>query len=281
MPLTIKKRGEIWHYSGSVSGRRLRGSTQTEDKKRAERIASEIETKEWKRHLDGPGANLTFANAAYLYRGAEKATRFLMPIEDHWQDTPISEITKGAIQQSAIRLYPNVSGATRNRQVIVPTQAIINHAADLELCSRITVKRFPEEKKIKEPVTREWVGTFAQHSSPHLGALCLFMFGTGARISEALSVKWDDIDLDAASAIIRQTKISEERTAHLPPALLVAIANIESNRCRQTRYSNIHPETPLSRHGTRQSSALGSSTYHSIAAVTASLQQCYTAESTL
>ncbi len=75
MPLKIEKRGNIYHYIGTVAGRRLRGSTRTEDKKRAERIASEIETKQWKRHLDGPGANLTFANAAYLYRSAEKPTR--------------------------------------------------------------------------------------------------------------------------------------------------------------------------------------------------------------
>jgi integrase len=78
----------------------------------------------------------------------------------------------------------------------------------------------------------EWVTDFAKHSSPHLGALCLFMFGTGARISEALNLKWADIDMDETTALIRQTKISEERTAHLPPPLVVAIANIDSNRCQ-------------------------------------------------
>ncbi|MEZ5763294.1 MAG: hypothetical protein R3D69_02850 [Xanthobacteraceae bacterium] len=35
-----------------------------------------------------------------------------------------------------------------------------------------------------------------EHASPHLGALALFMFLTGARISEALSVRWPDIDLE-------------------------------------------------------------------------------------
>jgi len=58
MPLTIYRRpgGKVWHYRGTVSGRRLRGSARTEDKARAQRIAAEVEARAWKRRLDGPGA---------------------------------------------------------------------------------------------------------------------------------------------------------------------------------------------------------------------------------
>ena len=173
MPLKIYKRGKVWHYRGAAAGRRLRGSTGTEDKKRAERIAAEIETKAWNRNLDGPGVHLTFANAAILYRQAEKPTRFLEPIEDHWRDTLVSEINAGAIRLSAMRLYPDVKAATRNRQVIVPTQAVINHAAELELCNKITVKRFPEDRKIKLPVTIAWVNKFVRKRP---ASLSLFWF---------------------------------------------------------------------------------------------------------
>lgn len=230
MPLKIHKRGKIWHYRGTVAGRRLRGSTQTEDKPTAQRIAAEKEKAAWTRHLDGPAASLTFAQAATAYRLAEKPTRFLERVEDNWRDTPVREITAGAIRQSAIRLYPDGGPATRNRQVIVPTQAIINHAAELGWCTPIKVKRFTVVAKSKDPVTREWAEAFAANASPHLGALCLFMFGTGARISEALAVAWADIDLAAATVLIRQTKINDERVAHLPPRLVAAIANIPSNR---------------------------------------------------
>ena len=34
-------------------------------------------------------------------------------------------------------LYPNAANATRNRQAIIPCQAIINFAADNELCSHV------------------------------------------------------------------------------------------------------------------------------------------------
>lgn len=230
MPLTLKKRGNIWHYSGTVAGRRLRGTTRTSDKATAQRIAAEEEARYWKGHLDGPSAVLTFAQAAILYRKAGKPTRFLERIEDHWKDTPVRSITPGAIRQSAITLYPRAAGSTRNRQVIVPTLAIINHAAEMELCARITMRRFPVVKKEKEPATWEWVSAFMDHASPHLGALACLMFLTGARISEAIDVRWGDVDLAAARVLIRQTKIGAERRPHMPPELVAAIANIESDR---------------------------------------------------
>lgn len=81
-------------------------------------------------------------------------------------------------------------------------------------------------------MTLEWVQAFMKASSPHLGALALFMFLTGARISEALAVEWEDIDYAAKTVLIRQTKQGNERRAHLPRPLIVAIANIAKAKGR-------------------------------------------------
>lgn len=230
MPLKIYKRGDVWHYRGSVAGRRLRGSTGTADKITAGRIAAEREAKAWKGRLDGPAAILSFAQAAMLYRKAGKSVRFLDLIEDYWKDTLVKEITAGAVRKSALALMPSVGPATRNRQVIVPTQAIINHAAESDLCPHIRVKRFQITKKEKEPADWAWVQKFMAHANPHLGALACFMFLTGARISEALALTWDDLDLTKRRALIKQTKIGAERWAHLPEPLLISIANIVGER---------------------------------------------------
>lgn len=232
MPLKIHKRGNVWHYRGTVAGRRLRGSTGTASKETAARIAANIEAREWKCRLDGPQSVLTFAQAAMLYRSAHKPDRFLPPIEDYWKDTLVKDITAGAIRQSALTLYPNAIGATRNRQVIVPTQAIINHAAESGLCPKISVSRYEVTSKIKTPATLEWVRAFMDHSPPHLAGLCCFMFLTGARVSEALALEWDDVDLKERRALIRQTKVGSERRPHLPPMLVVALANIPREKGR-------------------------------------------------
>lgn len=249
MPLKLYRRGEIWHYRGSVAGRRLRGSCGTSDKTTAQRIAAEREARQWKGSFDGPEALLTFAQAAIRYRQAGKPTRFLERVENYWKDTPVSQITNGAVHRAALALQPNSSGATRNRQVVVPTVAVINYAAKkLELCRTIKVERFRVEKKEKIPATWEWIEAFMAHASPHLAALAAFMFLTGARISEALSVTWDDVDLQERRALIHQTKIGVERRPHLPPVLVAAIANIPSNRepsAKVFKYSSRDTAAPV------------------------------------
>lgn len=233
MPIKVYKRpgSDNWHYRGTVAGRRLRGSCETADKERAQRFAARVEDRAWKRDFDGPGAVLTFAQAAIRYRAAGKPTRFLATVEDHWKDTLVKDITSGAVKQGAEKIFTGRSGATKNRQFIVPTQAVINYAAEAELCSHLRVKRFKVVKKEKTPATWEWISTFMDAAPPAIGALACFLFLTGARISEAIAVEWEDIDFGRMSAVIRQGKTGgDERMARLPQQLIVALASIPGER---------------------------------------------------
>lgn len=235
MPLKIKRRGRIWHYSGTVAGRRLRGTTGTIDKTIAERIAAEVERAEWRRDLDGPGAELTMAQAFIAYLDSGKSDRFMVPLADHFKDTLVRNLTPESIRQAANKIYPGANPATWNRQVIKPTQAAINYCAALGWCMKISVKRFPENPKKKKAATAAWVQAFATQATNdelmELAALCLFMFGTGARISEACRITWAELNLHEATAAIHMEKPTPwTRTAHLPPIVVAALANIPSNR---------------------------------------------------
>ena len=79
---------------------------------------------------------------------------------------------------------------------------------------------------------------------PHLAALCVFMFGTGARRGEACALTWSAIDLEAAKATINSTKVKLRRNAHLPPQVVAALANIPSNR---------KPENPVFKYASGES----------------------------
>jgi len=242
MPLKIHKRAKspYWQYRGTIDGRLIRGTTKTTDKAIAQRLAAERDAREWKRSLDGPASVLTFAQAAILYRNAGKPTRHLERVENYWKETPVRQITGTAIKDSCQKIYPTTGAATWNRQVIVPTQAIINFASEQELCPPLKVKRFTTVSKVKEPATWEWVEAFMLHAgTPHLGALTCFMFLTAARISEALSVEWSDIDMTACTVKIRQGKLGgDERVAHLPSPLVVALANIGGRNGRVFKFKS-------------------------------------------
>lgn len=235
MPIEIYKRGNVWHYRGTVAGRRLRGSTKTTDRKTALRIAAEIEHRAWQRHLDGPGAGLTMAQVFTAYLDAQKPERFLLKLAEHWKDTPVEQVRPETIRLAAKKIYPHAKEPTWNRQVIKPTQAAINYAAELGWCQRISVKRFTENPEKKTPATLEWVTAFHEQADidglPHLGALCMFMFGTAARVGESCRLTWRHVDLADATATLHLFKPTPwSRTAHLPPAVVAALANIPSNR---------------------------------------------------
>ena len=232
MPLKLyqRKGSKVWHYRGTVSGNRLRGSTRSTSREIAARIASEIESRQWQRRFDGPQEILTFPRAVALYLKAGKSERYIDRLEDYWKDTKIKDMTAGAIRQCAIDLYPGCSGATWNRCVIAPTQAIINHCAEFELCPIIRIKRFEFEEKIRHPVTLEWLDAFCAHADPQTGALAIFMFGTACRIAEALRVQWEDIDFKKRTVLIRKTKNKRQRLPNMPQRLLVALATLPRER---------------------------------------------------
>lgn len=235
MPLKLHKRGQIWHYAGTVAGRRLRGTTGAADKTTAKRVAAEVEHRAWQRRFDGPGAGLTMAEVFTAYLDAQKPERFLLPLVEYWKDAPVADIRPEAIRQAARKIYPTAKEPTWNRQVIKPTQAAINHAAELGWCDRISVKRFTENPKKKVPATLEWVLAFADQAEadglPHLSALCLFMFGTAARVGEACSLLWGDVDLMEATATLRLYKPKPwTREAHLSANVVAALGNIPNNR---------------------------------------------------
>lgn len=235
MSLNLFRRDGFWHYRGTIGPperrARLRGSTGLQDTKAnrptAERQIAEIQARYWKGHHDGPGAILTFEIAAQKYLAAGKSHLFVAPVLKYLGMMLVKDIKPSTIRQMAIDLYGHCGKATQNRMGITPAQAIINFAASCELCPPIRVERFDEFKKIKEPVTLEWVQGFQTTASEILGAYAMFMFLTGCRPSEGLAIDRErDLNLNEATVIINNGKVGHERKAHLPAMLISTLANL-------------------------------------------------------
>lgn len=238
----LTKRGDIWHYSFTVEGKRFRGSTGTTDKKLATDFAIREETRQRRVAIHGPESVITFTEAVHLYIEAGKDTRYVLAALDHFKDTLLVRITPPMIRDAAERLYPKAGSATRNRQGIAPIQAIINHAADKGLCPMVRVRRFPVPKAAPRPAgDRHWLKAFQRgaraNGRPEVAALARFMFETAARIGQATALEWTDVDLTAATARLRTRKTGPgggvwERVAHLTPAMVAELANLERHGSR-------------------------------------------------
>jgi integrase len=240
----VYKRGEIWWYSFTIDGKRHRRSSKTSDKRLAEDIASKDEWRHRHAAVHGTEAVLTFGEALALYINTARDNRFLLPLLDRWENVKIRDITPDEIRRAAKAIYPGRSGATWNRQVITPARAVINAAADSGYCPHIRVKRFPEKVQTRRPGNQQWLASFqAACHAPKLAALARFMFETGARIGEAVSLEWNTVNLQEATATILKTKNGETHTVHLSPGLVAELANLDTER-KVFGYASRHTVTP-------------------------------------
>ncbi|MGQ2950101.1 MAG: tyrosine-type recombinase/integrase [Agrobacterium sp.] len=233
MPKLYKRKGgDVWQYEFTVDGRRTRRSAETADRRLAEDIAIKHEAAERRAVVHGQEAVLEFRHAVALYADDGRDLRFTVKLLDHFGKRLIKDITGPEIRKAAKILYPDAIPATWNRQVVTPMRAIINHAADAKGLTKISVKRFREEKKSRPAGSKEWIEAFCKTAKkmdmPETAAIARFMFETATRVSEACRLKWDDVNLQLGTAFLEKTKTTP-RKVFLTRAMVIDLANIRSS----------------------------------------------------
>jgi hypothetical protein len=128
--LRIKRRHGVFYALGTVAGERIRKSLGTRDPKVAEEARAHYEAKLWKRRSYGEEAIRTFEEAVVSYVEAGGERTYLEPLLRRFGGRVLGTIKPEEIRQAARVLGPNKRAASRNRHVIVPACAVINHAAD-------------------------------------------------------------------------------------------------------------------------------------------------------
>ena len=231
MPLRIVRRpGRAMLYlRGAVCGQSVFESTGTERPDAAEAYRAKREAELWNAAVFGPRATATFQAAAASYLTAEPRSagtkalvhRLLLALGP----LPLERLGQDRVD----RLYremlrPGAAPATKLRNVLAPLRAILEHGARRGWCDRpaFEVPRQPRPRVAF--LTPAQASALVEAAAPHLRPLIVFLIGTGARMSEALELDWQDVDLDAARAVFRRTKTGIERHADLVPAVRAALA---------------------------------------------------------
>lgn len=236
----LYRRGDVWWFSATVNRKRSRESTGEIDEGKA-RQKARVRIVELSREAPPESAKpITFGEAVGFYYLANKDERFLPKIVDELGSVALVDITPGMVRNSAKKLYPKASPATWNRQVITPIRAVVNHAADEGRCQPLRVKSFQTKKALKQAVTRAWIKSFIGAASPKLGALCYFMFTTGARIGDAVSLLWSDVNMTTKTAVVRDTKNGEDRAVHLTLSMLRMMSALDPSQRKVFQYASRH-----------------------------------------
>ena len=227
MPLKLVRRPKSPNYiiRGTIRGCRVEESSGTSDRRVAEEIRAKREAELLKQSIYGRRAVATFAEAAlsYLEHGGER--RFLEPVIRHFGTLPLAQVDQDAIDAAARKLFPNVTGATRNRQVYTPVSAVLHHAAKRGWCARPIIDRPDAPPDRIRWLTIEDADRLIDAASEHLRPLLIFLFYTGARAGEALWLDWNNVNLARGHVTFPETKNGEARGVPLHPRVIAALAN--------------------------------------------------------
>lgn len=232
MSLSLTKRGDIYYIRGTVRKTRCFETTGTSNPKLAEAYRAKREAELYEASLFGQRAVVSFRRAALSYFDfeprSERTKHYVGRLVDHFGDTRLGLINQAAADKAVERLIGAAAvPSNKLRAIYTPLSAILMHAAKRGWCDH---PHF--DKPAPPPGKTRWLTPaeaerLLSAASPHLRSLFIFMLCTGARVSEALYLQWSDVDLLAGTAMLRETKNGRDRVAHLPPAALLELANLD------------------------------------------------------
>lgn len=179
-------------------------------------------------------ASKSFAEAAssHIEHGGE--ARYLHRIVEHFGDKLLSEIFPFDLKQMARALYPEGSNATLNRQALAPARAVMIHAYERGWCGYTRLRRFREDTpKRREPASTTWLHAFVRQAvhdrHDRVAALVLFMATSGARVTEAINLRWSEVDLRQKSVLLLKTKTDRNSLRSLTAEVAARLEDLRAS----------------------------------------------------
>lgn len=239
MAIDIFVRAGIFYLRGTFQKTRVYKSCGTRDRAVAEALRTLEEKAILARLFDSGGAgrrrdSVSFAAAAdhYLTKGknaphSARTVGFVTALKRHFATKLVAEIDQFSLDDAiGVLVGDDAAPATKRRAVSVPLTAILRHAEKRGWCHAPAFE-LPTVDSAPTPFfTPREACALIDAAAPHLKPLLIFLFGTGARLSEALYLDWSNVDLGAARVRFFKTKSGNPRNAGLPPAAVAALANL-------------------------------------------------------
>lgn len=250
MPLEVKPRASTGALTivGTVAGTRVRQRASSDDPKLAAEEATTLEAKllrtAW--HGERRGSR-SWAEGVQSFLEAEpraaSTVLYLLKITRAVGIKTLAEIDQEEVDRLCrVLSQPGALPATKLRNVIAPIRAVLRHAARRKWCDEPSL----DVPKLSPGRTLYMLPGEANRliaaAAPHMKPLFTFLLCTGARVSEALDLEWRDVDLRGARAIFWKTKGGKRRVAMLPPAAIIALANIPHREGAVFRWESAAPK---------------------------------------
>lgn len=224
--MSLYKRGKIWWARFTTpSGKRVRESTGTDDRKQAQEYHDRLKAKYWQVQKLGEKPERSWQEAVmrWLDETKHKATQHddvhhLRWLDPYLGNQMLSSITRDMIDGLiAKRKGEGVSNATVNRMLAVARAILRRAALDWEWIDRFPrIKLLPEPKRRIRWLTQDEAQRLMEELPEHLAEAARFTLATGLRQANVTRLEWSQVDLERRVAWIHPDQAKARKAISVP-----------------------------------------------------------------
>lgn len=221
----FKRKATWWVRFTAPDGARIRRSTGTEDRVKAQEYHDELKASLWRVHHLGERPRRTWQEAVvkWLNETAHKKTHEEDIAKLRWLDgflrgRHLDEISREVIEQVAqAKEAEGVQPATVNRHLAL-IRAILRRASQewgwIDQVPKVRVRSEP--KRRVRFLTHEEAAALIAELPEHLAELARFSVATGLRMSNVVGLRWSQVDMERAAAWIHPDQAKAGKAIAVP-----------------------------------------------------------------
>lgn len=223
--MSIYKRGHIyWIRITSPGGQRIRQSTQTSNRRKAQEYHDKLKSDLWATYKLGHQVRRTWQEAAlrFLDETEHKADhrhdieklRWLDPFLGHLY---LDQVSRDLIDEIASNKRKTTTAATTNRYLALVRSILRAARDDWQWIDNVPrIKLFKEPQKRVRWITKDEARALIAELPEHLADMAAFTLCTGLRRSNVTQLRWDQIDLSRAVAWIHPDQSKSRKAISVP-----------------------------------------------------------------
>ena len=178
----------------------------------------------------------TFLSAAVSYMEAGRPARYVAALIRYFGETKLSAIDQAAIDRAAVAIKPNGTPVNRNAAVYSPVSAILHFAGVEMVVHRPKGFRGRARTDWLSPPDAFGIITAADGFDFEFATLLCFLLYTGPRISAALELRREDLQLDEARAWARNQKGQPHMQVRLQSELCARLKALAAHHDRDRMF---------------------------------------------
>jgi len=226
--MSLYRRGKdgVWWVRFTAPDRhRVRQSTGTQDRAKAQEYQDKLKVELWRVSKLGEKPRRTWQEAAVRYlrevshkAGYEEDKRQIKWLDKYWREKYLDEITRDVVEKvKEAKLETGVANATCNRMLAVVRAVLRKAAYDWEWMDRAPkVRMLPEPKRRIRFITREEAERLIAELPDHLAEAVRFSLETGLRRSNVTDLQWSQVDLTRRCAWVHPDQAKARKAIPVP-----------------------------------------------------------------